>query len=165
MMRKYIFIVLSFLVFCSGCGEGSKKPLAVGDQAPDFKAVTLSGETIHLSDWKGKPVVLRFWSTDCKYCRADTPVFNHYFSKYKDKGLRVLYVNTDSGSIEEVQTFVRDLDIVFPVMTKGGEALGAQYNVKIVPQTIFIAPDGTILSAILGGVGDAEFSEILGNYL
>ena len=165
MSGKFVLLLLFFTLVCSACGEGKKQPLAVGDKAPDFTAVSLTGETIRLSDWKGSPTILRFWSTDCKYCRADTPIFNHYFTKYENKGLRILYVNTDSGPTEEIQSFVNDLDIVFPVVAEGGAALGAQYNVKIVPQTIFIAPDGTILTAILGGVGEAEFTEILGDYL
>ncbi|MCF8056950.1 MAG: TlpA family protein disulfide reductase [Desulfocapsa sp.] len=165
MSGKFISLLLFFVLFSSACGEGKKQPLAVGDKAPDFTAVSLTGETIQLSDWKGSPIILRFWSTDCKYCRADTPIFNQYFTKYNGKGLRMLYVNTGPEPMEEIKSFAAELDIVFPVIGVGGAALGAQYNVKIVPQTIFIAPDGTILTAILGGVGEAEFSEILGKYL
>ena len=165
MSGKFISLLLFIVLFCSACGDGKKRPLAVGDKAPDFTVVSLSGETIQLGDWKGSPVILRFWSTDCKYCRADTPIFNQYFDKYNSKGLHLLYVNTGFDSIEEMQSFVTDLDIIFPVIGVGGTALAAQYNVKIVPQTIFIAPDGTILTAILGGVGEAELSEILGKYL
>jgi peroxiredoxin len=165
MSGKYVSLLFAVVLFFSACGEGRKQPLAVGDKAPDFTAVSMTGETIQLSDWEGSPIILRFWSTDCKYCRADTPIFNLYFSQYKDKELRMLYVNTGSDSIEEIKSFVTELDIVFPVIAVGGAALGEQYNVKIVPQTIFIAPDGTILTAILGGVGEAEFSEIFGKYL
>lgn len=157
------------LLLCSlllpACGGEKKKVLAIGDKAPDFTVVSLKGETITLSDWKGSPVVLRFWDTECKYCRADTPIFNYYFAKYKEKGLHVLYVNTGQEPLAVVESFVADLEIGFPVVAHGGDAVGKQYNVKIVPQTIFLSPDGTIMTAILGGVGEAEFNEILGAYL
>ncbi len=166
MLVRFISVmVLILTLFLAACGGEEKKALAVGDKAPDFSAVSLTGETIRLNEWKGSPVVLRFWSTDCKYCRADTPIFNYYFEKYKGKGLQVVYVNTGQESMEIVKEFVADLDIPFPVIKDGGEAIGFQYNVKIVPQTIFISPDGVILTAILGGVGEAEFQEILGKYL
>jgi len=166
MFAKYVTVVLLiFALFIAACGGEDNKALAVGDQAPDFNALSLTGETIQLSKWKGSPVVLRFWSTECKYCRADTPIFNYYFDKYKKQGLHVIYVNTGQESLEVVNTFVADLEIAFPVIKEGGEAIGLQYNVKIVPQTIFISPDGRILTAILGGVGEAEFKEILGKYL
>jgi peroxiredoxin len=164
-VRFISVMVLVSTFFLSACGGEGKKVLAVGDKAPDFSAVSLLGGNVQLSEWQGKPVVLRFWSTDCKYCRADTPIFNYYFDKYKKKGLRVVYVNTGQESTELVKAFVADLDIAFPVIKEGGQAIATQYNVKIVPQTIFISPDGVILTAILGGVGEAEFKEILGDYL
>lgn len=163
-MSVRIISVLGLLavLFLSSCGGEDKKVLAVGDKAPDFVAVGLQGEKITLSEWEGSPVILRFWSTDCKYCRADTPIFNYYFENYKEKGLRVVYVNTGEESMALVKEFVADLAISFPVIKGNGQAIAALYNVKIVPQTIFISPDGIILTAILGGVGEAEFKEILG---
>ena len=162
---RFCSVLLVVGLLLAACGGEANRKLAVGDKAPDFTAVSLTGEKIQLNAWKGSPVILRFWSTDCKYCRADTPIFNYYFDKYKKKGLRVVYVNTGQESLARVKAFVTDLDIPFPVIKDKGEAIALQYNVKIVPQTIFISPDGVILTAILGGVGEAEFKEILGVYL
>jgi peroxiredoxin len=156
-------LLLVCCLFCS-CDAEKQRALSVGDNAPDFTALSLEGESIRLSDWKGSPVILRFWSTDCKYCRADTPVFNHYFERYRDLGLRVLYINTEEESTTVVKQFVKDLAIPFPVIMEGGKDLSLLYNVKIVPQTIFIDPQGVILTAILGGVGEAELEEILDPY-
>jgi len=163
--RFFTLLLLTIAFIFSACEGGENKVLAVGDQAPDFSAPSLADEQIQLSKWKGSPVVLRFWSTECKYCRADTPVFNYYFDKYKKRGLHVLYINTGLEALAVVRKFVDDLEIAFPVIKDGGEAIGLQYNVKFVPQTIFISPDGRIVTAILGGVGEAEFKEILGKYL
>lgn len=67
-------VVLLAAFFLPACGGADRNVLAVGEKAPDFSAVSMAGEQIQLSAWKGGPVVLRFWSTDCKYCRADTPI-------------------------------------------------------------------------------------------
>ncbi len=165
MCVRFYSVLLVVVLLLAACGGEVNRELAVGDKAPDFTAVSLTGEKIQLNAWRGSPVILRFWSTDCKYCRADTPIFNYYFEKYKKKGLRVVYVNTGQESLARVKAFVTDLAIPFPVIKDKGEVIGLQYNVKIVPQTIFISPDGVILTAILGGVGEAEFKEILGKYL
>ncbi|MBU4261331.1 MAG: TlpA family protein disulfide reductase [Proteobacteria bacterium] len=123
----------------------------------------MRGEKISLHEWLGHPVILRFWSTDCIYCRADTPIFNEYFNKFKDRGLRVVYLNS-GASQGEVARFVSDLAIPFPVVMDKAGAVAALYRVKIVPQTIIIDPDQKITAAVPGGVGEAELQKLLGKY-
>jgi peroxiredoxin len=154
-------ILLALLLF-AGCGQPEKK-LRIGDPAPAFSATSIDGESVSLAAYRGKPVILRFWSTDCKYCRADTPIFNRYFDRYREKGLRVVYVNTES-TVAEVREFVEDLEIVFPVVAEGG-AIAGKYQVRIVPQTIVLDPDHRIVAAILGGVSEEELQDLLGSYL
>ncbi|MBU2538268.1 MAG: redoxin domain-containing protein [Proteobacteria bacterium] len=155
--------VLCVLAACSGENQAAKK-LQIGDPAPEFSGTDLSGQPVSLAGYQGKPVVLRFWSTDCKFCRADTPIFNQYFEKYKDAGLRVVYVNRHSDEAT-VHQFVDDLDIVFPVLIDKDGMISARYNIKLEPQTIIISPDHKILAAILGGVSEAELKNLLGEYL
>jgi peroxiredoxin len=119
---------------------------------------------VSLAGYQGQPVILRFWSTDCKFCRADTPIFNQYFEKYKEAGLRVVYVNRHSDEAT-VRQFVADLEIGFPVLIDKDGTISARYNIKVEPQTIIISPDHRILAAILGGVSEAELKSLLGGYL
>ncbi len=152
------------LAACIGCSsDKSATTLKIGDPAPDFTATDLAGNIFTLSAFKGKPVVLRFWSTDCKYCRADTPIFNEYFNRYKEKGLIVVYINRGSDEAM-VRGFVDDLDIPFPVIIDSDQAIARRYNIRLDPQTIVISPEQTIIAAILGGVSKEEFQALLGGY-
>ncbi|MBI5556299.1 MAG: TlpA family protein disulfide reductase [Deltaproteobacteria bacterium] len=147
------------------CGQDDRPgALHVGDQAPDFSVTDMKGGQVTLRQWAGFPVILRFWSTDCQYCRADTPVFNRYFNDYREKGLKVVYLNNGASSAE-VESFVQELDIPFPVVLDDGGKVAALYRVKAVPQTIVIDPRQRIIAAILGGVGQAELEELIGTYL
>ena len=148
---------------CSG-GDSSAKKLAIGDQAPDFSGTDLNGQPVSLSEYQGKPVILRFWSTDCKFCRADTPIFNQYFEKYKEAGLRVVYINRRSEEAT-VRQFVADLEIGFPVLIDKDGTISKRYSIKVEPQTIIISPDHRILAAILGGVSEPELKSILGGFI
>lgn len=156
-------LVLFLLAACSG-GDQKAKKLKLGDPAPDFSGTDLSGQPLSLAGYQGQPVILRFWSTDCKFCRADTPIFNQYFEKYKEAGLRVVYVNRHSDEAT-VRRFVADLEIGFPVLIDKDGAISARYNIKVEPQTIIIGPDHRILAAVLGGVSEAELKNLLGGYL
>lgn len=160
-------LLLCFLLItvtaCSGSDQNVKK-LKIGDPAPDFSGTDLSGRPLSLSQYQGQPVILRFWSTDCKYCRADTPIFNKYFEKYQAAGLRVVYINRHSDEAT-VRQFIADLEINFPVLIDKDGAIAAHYNIKVEPQTIIISPDHRILAAILGGVSESELMNLLGEYL
>lgn len=155
--------VVLVLTACSG-GDQAAKKLKIGDPAPDFSGTDLSGQPVSLTGYQGQPVILRFWATDCKFCRADTPIFNQYFEKYKEAGLRVVYINRNSDEAT-VRQFVVDLEIGFPVLIDKDGTISKRYNIKVEPQTIIIGPDHRILAAILGGVSEAELKSLLGAYL
>lgn len=161
-----LFLLCGVFLALAACSDGERatKKLKIGDPAPAFSGTDLNGQSVSLAGYTGKPVVLRFWSTDCKFCRADTPIFNQYFDKYKDAGLRVVYVNRHSDEAT-VHRFVDDLGIVFPVLLDKDGMISARYNIKLEPQTIIISPDHKILAAILGGVSEAELKNLLGEHL
>ena len=164
-VRLSFFLALLALLPLAGCGGNQAKgPLKIGDPAPDFTLTALAGEVISLHNWRGHPVIMRFWSTDCVYCRADTPIFNKFYEKYKDRGLRVVYVNS-GASQEDVARFVNELAIPFPVVMDENGRVAALYRVKIVPQTIFIDPDQRIDAAVPGGINEEELQKLLGKYL
>ncbi len=163
-LMKWSLYCLLVLLLTAGCTSDKAKKLKIGDKAPGFTAHDLENNVISLEDYKGNPVVLRFWSTDCEFCKVDTPIFNHYFNKYKNDGLKVLYINSTSDE-ETVRNFVETLEVEFPVILDKDASIAASYQVRVVPQTIIIGPDQIILAAILGGVGEAELKNILGPYL
>ena len=160
--RSTIFFLIAsiLLVVISGCSSEKKEELEFGNIAPTFNSLDMSGSAVNLAEMKGVPVVLRFFVPNCKYCRADTKIFNEYYQEYLDKGLKIIYVNTDPD-LSEAKKFVADLGIVFPVVLDHDQSLAKLYRVKVVPQTIVLDPAHSIIGAILGGVSKAELDDLL----
>ncbi|MDZ7640918.1 MAG: TlpA disulfide reductase family protein [Desulfurivibrio sp.] len=155
-------MLLALLCLPAACGE--QQQLQLGDPAPDFQAVDQHGQPFKLSEQAGGPVVLRFWSVDCPYCRADTPVFNEYFRRYRDDGLMIVYVSrTDDEAM--VADFIESLDIEFPVVMDPEDRIAELYRVKMDPMAVFIDPRQKLTNAVLGGVGEEELERLLGPYL
>jgi peroxiredoxin len=148
-----------FLNSCSDRPQGIK----IGDPAPAFTARDLDGNVFSLPSYNGKPVIIRFWSTDCKYCRADTPGFNRYFERYKDH-LGIVYINMEA-ELPDLIRFVSDLEIEFPVISDKKGKIAALYHVKLLPQTIILDPDHRIRAAMIGGVSGDELHDLLEPYL
>jgi peroxiredoxin len=159
-MKPFLIFCLVF-VFFAGCGQsGQSDKLKIGGPAPDFAGVDLAGKPFALAGFAGQPVIIRFWSTECKFCRADTPAFNELYEKFHDKGLEIAYINTLSN-LQQVNEFVAGLRISFPVIMDENGDIAQRYQIKLVPQTVVIDRNHTIVAAILGGVSEMEILDLL----
>ncbi|MFO0586734.1 MAG: TlpA disulfide reductase family protein [Polyangiaceae bacterium] len=141
---------------CSGAtGEGTaevKTPDQAGSgesgggSAPDFTLPALDGSTVHLSDFKGKVVLIDFWSTTCDPCLAEMPHLVDLYKANKDKGLVVLAVSLDGPeSRAQVSTIVHDKEMIFPVLLDEETTVVAQYNPKReMPFSVVVGKDGSV---------------------
>jgi len=161
--RTALALGVVLVLLLAGCGAEKPKQLAIGDPAPDFTAVDYRGRQVRLADWRGRPVVIRFFYPDCKYCKADTKIFNDYYARYHDQGLEIVYVNTRPQSAD-IATFAAELGIEFPVVTDIDGSIASRYSVQVVPQAIILTPEHRVATAVMGGVSGEELEELLGKY-
>lgn len=158
-------ILILLLLVCVSCGKTEENVLKVGDKAPQFETMDIYNNKISSQMAIGKPMILRFFDPYCKYCKADTVVFNNYYTKFKDKGLQVVYLNTEpQPKTEEVDKFITELKIEFPVVLDSERRVANLFRVQVVPQTILLDPQHIIIGAILGGVSEAELDDMLGKF-
>jgi peroxiredoxin len=163
---RYVVTFFLIVILLSGCTtEETETNIEVGAIAPDFCVKDLDGNIVILSNFKEEPVILRFWETDCRFCRADTPIINVYFEKYKDRGLKVFYISASTENKEAVTDFIKDLEVPFPVIMDDDAIIADLYNILLYPQTLIIAPGQKILAIIPGGVGEADLDELIGPFL
>jgi thiol-disulfide isomerase/thioredoxin len=73
-------------------------PSLKGKRAPNFVLHDLSGKSISLKDYAGKPVVANFWATWCPPCLQEMPWFEELSRKYAGSGLTILGLSMDIES-------------------------------------------------------------------
>lgn len=127
----------------------------VGDDAPDFELEQISqnndAETIKLSDFKGKGVMLNFWGTFCEPCKTEMPYMESLYPEYKDKGVEIIAVSLD-GTKLVVDDFIDEYDITFPIPHDKNSKVRDLYNIGPIPTTYFIDPDGKIVEEVKGAL-------------
>ena len=169
MSTKSAIIIMVALTAClvllNSCSGDSKKAIRVGNTLASFSGTDLEGKTFSLASHKGSPVILRFFLINCPYCKADTPVFNKFFDEYGKRNLSIVYINNNGANSKEVQSFVEELHVRFPVIYDPDGNIARQYNVKVQPLTLILSPEHKLLAALLGGVSEAELIELLRPYL
>lgn len=119
--------------------------LAVGDLAPDFELMTLDGETVRLSDYRGQRVFVNFWATWCPPCRAEMPDMQQLYEE-QDVPVEILAVNLTATekSGEEIENFVKDFGLTFPILMDTNSETAEKYKVKAVPASYMIDTTGRI---------------------
>jgi peroxiredoxin len=123
-----------------------------GDMAPDFEVTLADGQKARLSDLKGKYVLLHFWGSWCGPCRAENPDLAAIYHDYNGLGFEVFSIGIEQTGQAWQRAIERDgiawrYHAMEPADFKGGVAL--MYNIKAIPATFLINPDGVIMGVNL----------------
>jgi peroxiredoxin len=139
--------------------------LREGAEAPDFELTTLQGETVKLSDYRGKQkVILNFWATWCPPCKAEMPHMQKFYEENKDKGVEILAVNLtnmDKG-VEDVKTFVKEYGLTFPIPLDEEGTAGTTYQAFTIPTSYILDENGVITKKIVGPMDEKMMKELTG---
>jgi cytochrome c biogenesis protein CcmG, thiol:disulfide interchange protein DsbE len=129
---------------------------AVNHPAPDFTLTTLDGEQFTLSA-QGTPIVLNFWATWCAPCRNEMPALQTASERFQG---RVQIIGVDQGeSAADVQRFVEEMGVTFPIPMDGDSTVGRLYNIQGMPTTFFIDRNGVIRHLWIGEMNSITLAE------
>ncbi len=123
--------------------------VAPGKMAPDFALSAPNGKLIKLSDYKGKYVILDFWASYCKPCRAGHPELKELYAALKPTGkFEILAVSVDRTKAPWVKA-IEDDQIPWPQVADldhpGRNRAAELYSTSIIPAQFLIGPDGKVL--------------------
>jgi thiol-disulfide isomerase/thioredoxin len=132
-------------------GEGASASVSFKNQmAPDFALQSLEGKTVHLTDFRGKAVLLNFWATWCEPCKIEMPWFVELQKRYGPEGLQVLGVAMDDASENDIADFAKKMGVNYPVLM-GKESVGDSYGgIPYLPLSFYIDRNGKVLSKVPG---------------
>ena len=129
------------------------------EAAPDFALETFAGETLRLSDLRGKVVVLNFWASWCPPCRWEMPFFETISQEYKERGVIFLGVAI-SDTMEDASDFADSVGVTYPLALDAAGETARDYEVLGLPTTFLIDKDGAIQRR-LGAANEATLKIFL----
>ncbi|QDT36389.1 redoxin domain-containing protein [Stratiformator vulcanicus] len=128
--------------------RGAVRRLGLKGQVLPFSGPSLGGGNIDLASFRGKAVLILFWSTWCKPCAEDLPQIMDLYAKFRGRGFEIIGVALDD-SPEPVAEYLRQKGIRWPqVYERGGFDGGPALDLGIVslPTMILVGPDGKVVS-------------------
>ena len=155
-------LVISIILFNCDSTSLNENDLVVTDEelvfAPNFHLLSTELETISLAKLRGDVVLIDFWATWCKPCRAEMPIFNQLHAEYKGQGLQVVGVAVDSEKMTVGEPFVTQLGIDYTILFANDQVLKA-YDITALPTAVVIDRQGNIRRRFEGAEGSKRTYE------
>jgi thiol-disulfide isomerase/thioredoxin len=137
------------------------KKLGKGNDAPNFFASALNGETTSLADLKGKWVVIDFWATWCGPCLYESPYFEKMAIKYQKENVKFLALSLDEQKGKWELEAKNKSKKVLQWHANQINQVRFDYQINSIPRFVVIDPDGKIYQAKMSRPSEASFEVIL----
>lgn len=123
----------------------------VGEPAPDFEVQGLDGESIRLSDFRGRPVWINFWATWCPPCRAETPDIQEVYEERQSEGLVIIALSIGEDA-DTVRGYVERTGTTFTMGLDRDTAVSANYRIVGIPTHFFVDRNGVLQDYRIGSM-------------
>ena len=115
-----------------------------GSTATNFSELDIKGDSLSLLKFRGKYILLDFWASWCKPCRAGNPELVRLYKKYKERGIEFIGIADDNSNEDKWKLAVEkdNVNIWRHILDK---RIGNDYAVHTIPLQILIDPNGKII--------------------
>ncbi len=121
--------------------------------APDFTVLDWEGNSVKLSEFEGKSVVLNFWASWCGPCKSEMPDFQAAYEEYGEE-IHFLMVNCTGGreTVDSAKEFIEESGYTFPVYFDTTYEAASTYGASSIPMTFFIDANGDLVTYGMGAL-------------
>ena len=146
-------LISSFLLLTAGFVFAED----VNQPAPELEIKMENGQVVKLSQYKGKPVVLEFFSTTCPHCQKSAESLEKTLRAYSAKGVQVIAVSTVEDQRKDFPEFRKKYGATYPMGTIGNQEAYRFFSLSVmkpfyVPTYAFIDRNGVIKERFIGGI-------------
>ena len=136
--RSWLVYILLFLVVMQAANWWKTRDAASGNLS-EFTGELMDGSVFTISEFAGKPVLFHFWATWCPICELENDTIQSISQDY-----HVISIASWSEGEAEVNTYLQNNQLTFPVMLDNSGMLAQSFGLKGVPTSFILDPDGEI---------------------
>jgi cytochrome c biogenesis protein CcmG, thiol:disulfide interchange protein DsbE len=121
--------------------------------APEFSLPEIDHGQVELSSYRGRPVLLVFWTTSCSICQQELPMLERLAPEFRSKGIAVLAIHL--GEEGAARDFMDANRISFTSLVDSSGKVGSKYHVGGVPKLVLVGSDGKIQDSTSGWTSES----------
>lgn len=163
-----VAVAVALLVGVLATGDPSvdrqtRSPL-IGRLAPQIEGTTLDGEQFTLAGQRGRWVLVNFFATWCNPCLEEHPELAAFAAAHAASGDASVVSVLFDDKPEKARKVFAERGGDWPVVVDDDGAVSVAYGVARVPESFLVAPDGTVVQRLVGGVTKRQLDDLLGQY-
>jgi len=139
---KYILkeIVLTLLIlFVVSMGLNYIRKPEINENIYRYELTDIKNSKIDFKAYKGKPLLVHFWGTWCPVCKVEVGNIEQLSKKYN-----VITIAVNSGSDEEIRTFMKQHKLSYTVINDKSATLAQKFNIEVYPTTLIYDKEGVL---------------------
>ena len=130
-------------------------------EQPDFALPDLNGKIHHLSDYRGKWVVVNYWATWCPPCLDELPELEAFYSDHHKRDAVVVGINYEDNDPADLKSFVDQNMLTYPILRADLERPPAFGRLYGLPTSFIISPDGQLVHSKTGSVTKSYLEDVI----
>ena len=159
MKRLFLFLVFIFAFSTTVHADFlEKKAVKLGEAVPDFTLQDISGKSHQLSSYKGKAVMIHFWSAQCPFVIRYDSRLKEIAADYTDKGVTVLAIDSNSNeTLDQIKKVAGEREVNYPILIDPNNQVADQFGAITTPHIFIVDQEGKL--AYEGAVDDQGYAE------
>jgi peroxiredoxin len=142
-LRRRLKRLTALCALLSVAGGAGAAPPLIGHAAPDFALPAVAGSNVRLSEYRGQPVIVAFWSSQCSGCIRQLEALNRLYGTYRSSGLMVLAVSVDDNMVR-AQQYARTRGTSYPLLLDSAKNVSRAFTVASLPSAVLIDRSGVV---------------------
>lgn len=153
--RLILPLILAFTLLSCGSSEKKAEPSSDAEYVEQAAFTDLQGNTVEISDFEGKVVMIDFWETWCKPCLASFPTLQKLMEEYPEDFIVLAVTPGFTDEREDAVSFKSKHDYDFTYLMDSNK-LHQKLGVQGIPFKVFVDAEGNFIKAQMGSYGPDE---------